>query len=223
MFELADGEKIVDLPTQADVFVSGASYHGIFYDTCINPLMSLAQLNTRIREYVGEKPPLRQGGVAILVTPCDGMIDERWRPADLELLQIFNRLGHNPSRMEDYEEEYATIGKTSSSSTATPTPPIRCMRFPVFYENAFILDQASTIIFAGARRRRGLPAGRRPRGSDLGGRVGHGDQGGGQGPVGDGDPAGGLPHAAAVEGRRLARPIAARGNPPYTPFVPKAP
>ncbi len=50
MFQLADREKIIDLPAQADVFVSGASYHGIFYDTCMNPLMSLAQLNARIRE-----------------------------------------------------------------------------------------------------------------------------------------------------------------------------
>src|SRR5258708_9647086 len=75
MFKLADGEKIVDLPTQADVFVSGAAYHGIFYDTCMHPLMSLAQLNAPIPEYVGEEPPPRPGCVAILATPCDGTLD----------------------------------------------------------------------------------------------------------------------------------------------------
>jgi hypothetical protein len=148
MFELADGEKIVDLPTQADVFVSGAAYHGIFYDTCMNPLMSLAQLNARIREYVGERPPLRQGGVAILVTPCDGTIDERWRPADRELLQIFNKLGHDPSRMEDYEEEYAhredLIFKYRYAHAAHPLHA-----FPVFYENAFLFNLANRIIFCG--------------------------------------------------------------------------
>jgi len=150
MFKLADGEKIVDLPTQADVFVSGAAYHGIFYDTCMNPLMSLAQLNARIREYVGENPPLRQGGVAILVTPCDGTIDERWRPADLELLKIFNRLGHDPSKMEDYEEEYAhredLIFKYRYAHAAHPLHA-----FPVFYENAFLFNLANRIIFCGPK------------------------------------------------------------------------
>ena len=150
MFQLADREKIIDLPAQADVFVSGASYHGIFYDTCMNPLMSLAQLNARIREYVGKKPPLRQGGVAILVTPCDGTIDERWRPADLELLQIFNKLGHDPSRMEDYEEEYAhredLIFKYRYANAAHPLHA-----FPVFYENAFLFNLANRIIFCGPK------------------------------------------------------------------------
>jgi len=106
IFDLADGEKIVGVPNQVDVFVSGAAHWGIFYDTCNNPLMSLVQINSRIREYVGARPPLRKGGVAILVTPCDGTIDERFRPSDREMIQLFNRLGHDPARLEDYEEEY---------------------------------------------------------------------------------------------------------------------
>jgi len=150
IFDLADGEKIVGVPHQVDVFVSGAAHWGIFYDTCNNPLMSLVQINSRIREYVGAQPPLRKGGVAILVTPCDGTIDERFRPSDREMLQLFNRLGHDPARLEDYEEEYLNrrdlIDKYRFSNGAHPLHP-----FPVFYENSFILDRASTIIFAGAR------------------------------------------------------------------------
>jgi hypothetical protein len=150
IFDLADGEKIVGVPNQVDVFVSGAAHWGIFYDTCNNPLMSLVQINSRIREYVGARPPLRKGGVAILVTPCDGTIDERFRPSDREMIQLFNRLGHDPARLEDYEEEYLNrqdlIAKYRFSNGAHPLHP-----FPVFYENSFILDQASTIIFAGAR------------------------------------------------------------------------
>src|SRR5260370_6876352 len=146
MFELADGEKIVDLPTQADVFVSGAAYHGIFYDTCMNPLMSLAQLNARIREYVGERPPLRQGGVAILVTPCDGTIDERWRPADLELLQIFNRLGHDPSKVEYYEEEHAHREDPDFTYRyAYAAHPLHAL--PVFYQNALLFNLPTRLIF----------------------------------------------------------------------------
>ena len=184
--------------------MSGAAHWGIFYDTCNNPLMSLVQINSRIREYVGAQPPLRRGGVAILVTPCDGTIDERFRPSDREMIQLFNRLGHDPARLEDYEEEYLNrqdlIAKYRFSNGAHPLHP-----FPVFYENSFILDQASTIIFAGARDVEGSQLVGAHAVADLGGRVGHGDQGGGQGPVGDGDPAGGLPHPAALEGQRLTR------------------
>jgi hypothetical protein len=150
MFSLADSEKIIEIPEQVDVFVSGAPHWGIFYDTVNNPLMSLVQLNSRIREYVGDKPPLRQGGVAILVTPCDGTIDERWRPSDREMLQLFTKLGHNPAKLEDYEEEYAhredLIFKYRYANAAHPLHA-----FPVFYENSFILNLTSRIIFVGAR------------------------------------------------------------------------
>jgi len=150
IFELADKEKIIDVPDQVDVFVSGAAHWGIFYDQVNNPLMSLVQINSRVREYVGTKPPLREGGVAILITPCDGTIDERFRPSDREMLELFNKLGHDPAKLEDYEEEYMNredlISKYRFSYGAHPLHP-----FPVFYENSFILRQASRIIFAGAR------------------------------------------------------------------------
>lgn len=150
IFELADNEKIIDIPEQVDVFISGAAHWGVFYDQVNNPLMSLVQINSRIREYVGDRPPLRQGGVAIFVTPCDGTIDERFRPSDHEMLALFDRLGHDPARLEDYEEEYAhredLIAKYRFAGGAHPLHP-----FPVFYENSFILDLTSRIIFAGAR------------------------------------------------------------------------
>jgi nickel-dependent lactate racemase len=150
IFELADREKIIEIPEQVDVFVSGAAYWGVPYDQVNNPLMSLVQINSRIREYVGDRPPLRRGGVAILVTPCDGTIDERFRPSDREMLQLFNSLGHDPSALEDYEEEYRNrpdlVFKYRFAYGAHPSHP-----FPVFYENSFILDLASKIIFAGAR------------------------------------------------------------------------
>lgn len=149
IFELADREKIIDIPEQVDVFVSGAAYWGVFYDQVNNPLMSLVQINSRIREYVGDKPPLREGGVAILVTPCDGTIDERFRPSDREMLELFTRLNHDPAKLEDYEEEYGhredLLAKYRYAHGAHPLHP-----FPVFYENSFILNLASRIIFAGA-------------------------------------------------------------------------
>ena len=98
--------------------------------------------------------PLSLGGVAILATPCDGTIDTRKRPSDLEMIQLFNRLGHDPERLEDYEEEYAhredLIAKYRWSYGAHPLHP-----FPVFYENTFLLRRASKIVFAGARDREG--------------------------------------------------------------------
>jgi nickel-dependent lactate racemase len=150
IFDFSDREKIIDIPEQVDVFVSGAAHWGIFYDTCLNPLMSLVQINSRIREYVGERSPLRTGGIAILVTPCDGTIDERFRPSDWEMLELFHRLGHDPSKLEDYEEEFGhrqdLLFKYQHAFGAHPLHP-----FPVFYENSFILNLASRIIFVGAR------------------------------------------------------------------------
>src|SRR6266511_2495838 len=126
IFELADNEKIIDIPEQVDVFISGAAHWGVFYDQVNNPLMSLVQINSRIREYVGDRPP------------------------DHEMLALFDRLGHDPARLEDYEEEYAhredLIAKYRFAGGAHPLHP-----FPVFYENSFILDLTSRIIFAGAR------------------------------------------------------------------------
>src|ERR1700735_1557766 len=104
VFDLADGEKIVDVPEPVDIFVSGAAQWGIFSATCNNPLMSLVQINSRIREYVGGQPPLRRGGVAILVTPCDGTIDERWRVCEREVMEQFTRVGQHPAQLETQEE-----------------------------------------------------------------------------------------------------------------------
>jgi nickel-dependent lactate racemase len=150
IFKMADEEKLYDVPEPADVFVSGSAWWGAPYDGPNNPLMSLVQINARIREYVGDTPPLKEGGVAILCTPCDGTIDTRRRPSDLEMIQLFNALGHEPSRLEDYEEEYGNrrdlLDKYHWSYGAHPLHP-----FPVLYENAFLLGRASKIIFAGAK------------------------------------------------------------------------
>jgi hypothetical protein len=66
------------------------------------------------------------------------------------MLQLFNRLGHDPQRLEDYEEEYAhredLLFKYRYAHGAHPLHA-----FPVFYENSFILSRASRVIFAGAR------------------------------------------------------------------------
>jgi nickel-dependent lactate racemase len=149
LFSLADSDFIVDVPQAAEVFVTGAPYHGSFYDTCHNPLQSLVIANSRIREYFGPEPPLKQGGVVILVTPCDGTIDLRWRPFEPEMLQLFTRLGHDPSRLEDYELEYGhredLLFKYRYAFAAHPLHA-----FPVYYENSFILSRASKVIFCGA-------------------------------------------------------------------------
>jgi hypothetical protein len=130
LFKFADREKVLDVPEPVDIFVTGSPMWGV-YDTVNNPLMSLVQINSRIREFVGKTPPLREGGVAILVTPCDGTIDERYRPSHREMIQLFNRVGHDPAKLEEYEEEYAhredLIFKYRHCYGAHPLHP-----FPVF-------------------------------------------------------------------------------------------
>jgi hypothetical protein len=150
IFSFADDEKIYEIPEPVDVFVSGGALWGAPYDTVDNPLIALVQLNNRIREYVGGEPPLREGGVAILITPCDGTVSERSRPADRELTRLWASLGHDLTALEDYEEEYAhredLIAKYRWAHGSHPLHP-----FPLLYENAFLLSRARKIIFAGAR------------------------------------------------------------------------
>jgi hypothetical protein len=66
------------------------------------------------------------------------------------MLQLFDRLGHDPSRLEDYEEEYGhredLLFKYRYAYAAHPLHA-----FPVFYENSFLFNLASKIIFCGPK------------------------------------------------------------------------
>jgi hypothetical protein len=148
-FDFADREKVVDIPHQVDVFVTGAPYWDNSYDTCNNPIISMVTLTNRIREHLGNRPPLRQGGVAILVTPCDGTIQES-RPVDRELLELYNRAGRDPETIQDYEESYAhrddLIFKYRYQHAFHPLHT-----FVLLYEIAYLQNWASRVIFVGPK------------------------------------------------------------------------
>jgi hypothetical protein len=148
-FDFADREKVVDVPHQVDVFVSGAPYWDSPYDTCNNPMVAMVQLTTRMRQHLGNRPPLRKGGVAILVTPCDGTIQES-RPIDRELLELYNRAGRDPEIVQDYEEAYAhredLLFKYRYQYAFHPLHS-----FLLLYEIAYLQNWASRVIFVGPK------------------------------------------------------------------------
>ena len=147
-FEFADRETIVDIPHQADVFVAGAP-HWSPYDTCHNPATSYFMIHNWIRFHVGNKPPLRKGGVAILTTPCNGTVGES-RPADTELIELFNKLGHDTSRLPDYELAYAHRDDlTWQYRHAWAFHQLHS--FVTFYGQDFLRQLASEVIFVGAK------------------------------------------------------------------------
>ena len=147
-FSFADKENIVDIPHQADVVVAGAPFWSP-YGTCHNPLVALSQITNAMRHHVGDRKPLREGGVAILTTPCDGTLGDD-RPVDAELLQLFNRLGHNAAKLPTYEHEYHSREDLTWRYRHAHAY-YQTHSFLLCYGAAWLRDLASQVIFVGAR------------------------------------------------------------------------
>jgi nickel-dependent lactate racemase len=147
---LADKEKIVTVPTQADIMIFGSGPYG-YYDVNDNPIVAMAQANQHVRQYVRPTPILRPGGVVIMAATCGGKIDDRYRPADREVLEIWQQIGRRGDILADqYYEEFAhrddLIWKYRFAHGAHPLHT-----FFLVLESVYILNQASRIYFVGAR------------------------------------------------------------------------
>jgi nickel-dependent lactate racemase len=134
----------IEVP-QADILVVGIPKY-LLYGKANNPLISLAGICAAPRFGVN-KPLLREGGVIIVMTCCNGEIDDRAHCSYREVIGLFRRC-HLSYELQQYEEEFLNredlIFKYRFCHSVAPIHP-----FWLFYESQYALDRASMVIFAG--------------------------------------------------------------------------
>jgi hypothetical protein len=119
------------------------------YDLTRNPLSSMAAAIGQLKCYVGAKPPLREGGVIIHVTPVDGTIEPR-RVSDREVINLYRKTGYDAEELTKYEDDLYTrpeyIYKYMHCYAFHPVHPLlMCCQYV-----QYALDHASKIISVGA-------------------------------------------------------------------------
>jgi nickel-dependent lactate racemase len=144
--EWQTAEKFFRVPTpQADVLVVGLPIRQIYGETH-NPILALTYMTMVMRTWIN-KPVLRPGGVLIGMVKCNGTIDTRRRPSDQEVWDLFGKV-HSALDLFDYEEEFLTREDyLYRYRYCHAVHPIHS--FWMFYEDQYLLDHASKIIFAG--------------------------------------------------------------------------
>lgn len=130
---------------QGDILVLGLPINDV-YGTSHNPLVSLTYAAMAARSWLN-KPLVRKGGVVIVLVRCDGRIDERTRPSDREVIDLFARC-FSAADLRDYREEFLTrddlIYRYRHCNACHPIHP-----FWLFYEDQYLLDHPGKVIFAG--------------------------------------------------------------------------
>lgn len=129
---------------QADVVVVGIPQH-LLYGDSHNPMMCVTGVCTAPRHWVN-KPLVREGGVVIGLAKFSGIINERSHPSYPEVMDIFDKC-FTAEEMYDYEDEYLyrpdLVFKYLHCYGYHPIHP-----FWLFYENKYMLEHASKVIFA---------------------------------------------------------------------------
>jgi len=144
--EWQEGQRLYRYPVeQADVMVMGLPSTDV-YGSPNNPLLMLTYAAMAFRSFV-KKPPVRKGGVLIVLSHCNGTIDERLRTADREVIKLFGNC-FSVLDFQDYKEEYLTredlVYRYRNCNAHHPAHPLW-----LFYEDQYILDHMSKVIVAG--------------------------------------------------------------------------
>jgi len=118
------------------------------YDTTRNPVINFCAAAAILRCWVG-KPILREGGVIILISVCDGHINTDVLPSYPEVLDLYGKMG-NASRLEEkyldeflFREDY--LRKYSYGYAFHPVHP-----FWLFAETQYVHDHVGKLIIATA-------------------------------------------------------------------------
>ena len=132
---------------QADLIIAGVGPY-FFYGDTRNPIINMVAVTTIMRSWKS-KPILRQGGVVILITKCDGHIDAAKHPSYGQALEWFKEEGSAAAVEEKYFERLIQdenfLRKYHANNAYHPVHPVW-----LFNENQYALDHAGKIIFATA-------------------------------------------------------------------------
>jgi len=144
--EWSQGEALFRYPVpQADILVLGLPQKEI-YGSTDNPLLLLTFAAMVFRTWVN-KPLIREGGVVIILAKSSGVIDERIRPSDREVIERFGNC-FSALELSDYKEEFLTredlIYRYRHCNAYHPIHPIW-----LFYEDQYLLDYPAKVIVAG--------------------------------------------------------------------------
>lgn len=143
-WQCADQQHLHGAP-QADIIVAGLPRY-LFYSDTRNPIINVMAATTIMRSW-RNKPILREGGVMILVSKCDGYIDPAKHPSYVRALELFQSAGSAGALEEKHFEELYSDEELRrqyhDSSAYHPVHPIW-----LFNENQYALDHAGKIIIA---------------------------------------------------------------------------
>lgn len=143
-------EFAVKIPRSADILLLDCP-PWMFHGATSNPLLAMSHVASVLRGFLPPHPLLRKGGVVICTTPCDGTIDDWYRPSDREAISLYAHVGRDIGELFDrYSEDFLNrpeyIYKYRFCYGHHPIHP-----FWLLAAEQYAFDQASRIIFAGAR------------------------------------------------------------------------
>ena len=143
-WECADRQHLHETP-QADILVVGLPQY-VWYDDSRNPIINIVAATMILRCW-RNKPILKEGGVVILVSKCDGHIDADKHPSNARALELFGSVGSAQALEEKLFESLYTdkelLERYHHHNAYHPVHPIW-----LFNENQYALDHAGRIIIA---------------------------------------------------------------------------
>jgi lactate racemase len=142
-------EITVDVPQSADLLIMDCP-PWMFHGATSNPMLAMSHVAATMRAFLPPNPLLRKGGIVVCVTPCNGTIDDWYRPSDREAIRLYAQLGRDIGDLFDrysldflHRPEY--IYKYRFCWGHHPLHA-----FWLLAAEQYVFDQASQVIFAGA-------------------------------------------------------------------------
>ena len=123
----------------------------MFHGATSSPLLAMSHVASTLRGYLPPHPILRKGGVVICATPCDGTIDDWYRPSDREAVSLYAKVGRDIDVLFDrYSEDFLTRPEyIYKYRVCYGHHPIHA--FWLLAAEQYVFDQSSQVIFAGAK------------------------------------------------------------------------